>query len=318
MNKFATVLFILMAALFAEGAYADRTPSNLEGRLSATAPAGGFLLIDDPPRDSISIALDRDAFAEYTADYSLSRSGPNDLFMTGEYNAKAEVFGGLSPTVTAETSTSITTTDPSQTLSFGARARSILNYEVVVAERKTPPLPNTFIPTLRLFVDAIAEARLEGHDNGIATARVDVWNTSITFKENIDLDVRAERGGDAEAVTERGVIRAKPGHTFRVNLFADAVSVTSGEVDVEGAPFQPLIEESSAFAIADPRFTFDQASFDADMADMGLDTFDLNEYYTLVYSEGIIPEPGGLAIWLGMLALIGKRLRRPVSVCPRR
>jgi hypothetical protein len=63
-------------------------------------------------------------------------------------------------------------------------------------------------------------------------------------------------------------------------------------------------------AFSDPVFTLDQAAFDAESAALGLPTFSLNDFFTLVYSPNLelttaIPEPpAAFSLLAGLLALL--------------
>jgi hypothetical protein len=73
--------------------------------------------------------------------------------------------------------------------------------------------------------------------------------------------------------------------------------------------FKPQARPLHSYAFADPLFEFDQATFDAQR---GPDTFSLAENFEIVYSSGVVPEPGA-----GALMAVGAVLlaRRRVGPC---
>lgn len=89
--------------------------------------------------------------------------------------------------------------------------------------------------------------------------------------------------------------------TYQVVISA-ACSTWAGPVG------QSAAASVNCFAQVDPFISFDQAAFDAQM---GADTFRLDDYYAFVYSENLpIPEPESYAMMLAGLGLVGFAARR--------
>lgn len=96
-----------------------------------------------------------------------------------------------------------------------------------------------------------------------------------------------------------------------LNLYSNSTYqvVLSASCYTWAAPVgQSAAASVGCFAQVDPFITFNQAAFDAQM---GENTFRLDEYYTFVYSQNLpIPEPEPYAMMLAGLGLVGFAARR--------
>jgi hypothetical protein len=73
----------------------------------------------------------------------------------------------------------------------------------------------------------------------------------------------------------------------------------SARVELRNSPVADYWVENSGVAAADPIFSFDQDEFDRLQAEAGLASFQLEDYYDFVYTEGIETAAGPAAVPLG-------------------
>lgn len=281
-SKHSVLLILLVSVVIFTEVVAQQQPSAIRGSVSVATPYRPTGIDeDDPPPVQIFINLDGNGLATASGDYTRSRDVGGQT-ISSTHVARAEVFGGSRPQAVAEASTAVTPNPSGLTLNPSSSAVAQISYEVLVAQRRQPPL--VFIPPLRLYVDVRAEVSYSGAPGrGVrTTATVRVSNPSITTPVNRRLDLfLVSEGVDSQA--PRWGLRARPGDVFRVNLRAVARSLVRARTNQ-----LPAIFNSDSIAIADPFFAFDQEAFDADMAEAGLETFPLEEYFELVYSENLL------------------------------
>jgi hypothetical protein len=274
--------FVLLAAL-PDAAFGQRVPGPISGFLSVSTPhdSRGFDE-EDPPPIQESRQVEGTASAVLSADYTRSRDS-NLVSMSTNTIAMAEVFGGLRPLAIATARSGAETTDDGKVITDRARATASLAYEVSIAQREEPPI--VFHPPLRLFADVRAEASFEGYPRSPRMAQATVIVSNATrprdFQRRMEVFVR----DGAESESARWGFSARPGDVIQVSLRAVAESVIRAANETRN---EPAILDSEAIAIADPRFTFDQDGFDAAMADAGLETFRLADYYDIIYSPNLL------------------------------
>ncbi len=273
-------LFIALMAVI-QAANGQQAPADLNGSISVSAPAfTQSLTDDDPPPIFERIILNNNGLATLSASYSHSRSNP--VSMNSDYDAFADVFGGLRPQVQVAAVSSASSSSLDSILDAGASASGQLNYEVMVVQNTPPPI--TFYPDLTLVAEMRAEVSYQGapDNNAQAYALVRVSNAATPRFASRMIQIQVnEEGADARSINWG--FKARPGDPIRVNLKADVYTKMRAQNDNE-----PAILSSESMAIADPYFSFDQDQFNQDMMDAGLVPFVLSDHFSIIYSNNLI------------------------------
>ena len=229
---------------------------------------------------------------------------------TTELLASAEAYGGLRPQTiaTAFRSDSDANNDHFRIRDPQASAVATLEYEFHV--RPIGSLPDgwtEFSQRIPLTMTAILEASYYGFEGSSAGASARTIISSRRFGNvwNRIFEVSADADGEVDSINEVIHTVARPTDLYSVSLRSQ-VSAEAYLSNNDSIPNHPTGE---AMAIADPFIEFDQAAFDQMQADLGEATFNLSDYFTIEYSEGIIPSPGTMGL-LALGGLFGARRRR--------
>jgi len=194
-----------------------------------------------------------------------------------------------------------------------------LLYDVSLSNMRELPLAWRFSPFSVPFAADAPGAQTAV--NGVAAVELRVEYVSrFTGSANVFFD---EGGLSTTATSQVFHVEAflTPQFTFLgVEMSASAEATLN--LAPNGGPWV-----SSAMASLDPSFSFDQAAFDVEAAQMGLPTFPLDQYYSFQFSPGLaelgaqpvsgIPEPPSFALVVpGLILLIaaagfGRRSRTP-------
>jgi hypothetical protein len=181
---------------------------------------------------------------------------------------------------------------------------ALMQYGVVLNEVATPPTPVTAIP---VKVKAQGDLTGTGNYSALASFAAVIGPGGVT--QSVPLD-----GTEVDVMLTPGA-----GYTAELSAGcqASASSLSNqGEESWPGGGVQNGYGSSSCQDVVDPHFKFDQAAFDAEM---GANTFPLDEYYAFDYSPNLTPEPSSfLLLGSGLVCLAGVLRRRLGRAWPHR
>jgi len=170
------------------------------------------------------------------------------------------------------------------------------------------PAPGNAPPVLPVLFSAHGEGSIWRSGPGISRSQglVNLFGNGLSYTDGYSdfyFEVVDEILGDpideeslAGGFDTTKFLNLYPGSTYGVTIGAACSTWSGAESSV------------NCFTQVDPFIGFDQAAFDAQM---GENTFQLDEYYTFVYSQNLpIPEPETYALMLAGLSLVGFAARR--------
>jgi len=204
------------------------------------------------------------------------------------------------------------------TTSAGAQAASIYGtgkayfgadvwYSFEIQPTNTAPgTPPSLLPILfgargagYVQVDGVGA---EGYGGGGARSRliVDLYGSPLPTENEFGFDYyQSGPGNQGGSFNDTKSMNLYSNYTYTVGMSAACEAV---------AIFGSAGGSARCTAWGDPSIAFDQAAFDALM---GVNTYNLNEYYNIAFSANVVPIPS--AVWLfgsGLIGLIGLARRK--------
>ena len=242
------------------------------------------------------------------------RSGGDSLVVTGAANGSGSISGGPNggaPTVSThlDVNGGDTVNGIPDSGAGNASVSTTAQYYVTVVSITPPPVPTNLVPLS--FTDAGSVTGFASNTDSVggdASTGVSSFNGTITGTFFDDVSPFAANGSMSQVYGKT--------HSVVFQMSTDPVAEVDLEADCSFGSIIAGFGLGNCDATADPFIGFDQNAFDSLM---GVNTFDLSDFFEIVISPGFdapspgkpgLPEPASLALLATGAASVGLARKR--------